>query len=268
MLNEPPPSNGDLHFRIADIPVRVHPFFWLISFLSGMAGKRPDPVFVLMWVVVVTVSILIHELGHAFMQRRFGGRPRIVLHGFGGLAICGDCDRTPRSQILISLAGPGAGFLVAAVVMLFLAIRSQHLLFVPFWQDIESYRGVFGDDLMQGTYMLMGTLWYSGFSSDVAANLVNMLLWINLFWGLVNLLPVYPLDGGQVAREVLTLGHDSHAGLLFSMKLSMGVAVAMAVLGLAVMHSTFMAILFGLLAYNNYQIWQAYTGRAPGAGWR
>ena len=64
------------------------------------------------------VSILVHELGHAFVQRYFGGRPWITLYGFGGLASCNDCDRSPRSQIIISLAGPLAGFLFAVVVMI------------------------------------------------------------------------------------------------------------------------------------------------------
>ena len=55
--------------------------------------------------------------GTPLMQRTYGGRPWITLYGFGGLASCNDCDRRPRSQILISLAGPCAGFFLAAFVI-------------------------------------------------------------------------------------------------------------------------------------------------------
>ena len=122
ILAEPPPSQGDLHFRLFGFPVRVHPFFWLVCLIMGLRGSSTPPAEVIAWLIAVFVSIVIHELGHAFLQRRYGGNPRIVLHGFGGLAICGDCDRSPRSQILISLAGPMAGFLFAGLLLVALRI--------------------------------------------------------------------------------------------------------------------------------------------------
>ena len=115
LLGEPPPTQADLHFRVFGIPVRVHPLFWIVTLFLGLAAaRRPIRCETLIWVAVVFVSILVHELGHALMQRYFGGHPWITLYGFGGLASCNDCDRSPRSQILISLAGPVAGFLLAA----------------------------------------------------------------------------------------------------------------------------------------------------------
>ena len=100
LLGEPAPTQADLHFRLFGFPVRVHPFFWVVSLLLGMGGRdRPIRSNVLIWVAVVFVSILVHELGHAFMQRYYGGHPWITLYGFGGLASCNDCDRSPRSQI-------------------------------------------------------------------------------------------------------------------------------------------------------------------------
>ncbi len=93
ILAEPPPGQGDIHFRIFGIPVRVHPFFWLIAVLLVIRGD-PKPAQVLIWVAAMFVSILIHELGHAWLQRRYGGRPRIVLYGMGGLAISEYDDRS------------------------------------------------------------------------------------------------------------------------------------------------------------------------------
>ena len=55
------------------------------------------------------------------MQRRLRRSSADHAYSFGGLASCDDCDRSPRSQILISLAGPVAGFLFAAVSIVILA---------------------------------------------------------------------------------------------------------------------------------------------------
>jgi stage IV sporulation protein FB len=126
LLYEPPPTQADVHFRLFGFPVRVSPWFWVMALLLGVSGGPADPVETLLWVGVVFFSILVHELGHAFAQQSYGGHPRITLHGFGGLAICEDCDRSPRSQILISLAGPLAGFCLAGLVILILAL-SRHL---------------------------------------------------------------------------------------------------------------------------------------------
>ena len=87
LLGEPPPTQGDLHFRILGFPVRVHPFFWVSTLLLGMGGGEADPVETLIWIGVVFISILVHELGHAVMQRRYGGRPWVTLYGLGGLAV-------------------------------------------------------------------------------------------------------------------------------------------------------------------------------------
>ena len=206
MLNEPPPSQADLHFRVLDIPVRVNPFFWVISLLLGLRFFDGEPVGTLLGVCVVFVSVLVHELGHAVMQIRFGGHPRIVLHGLGGLAICGDCDRSPKSQILISLAGPFAGFLLAGGVALLVVLASQRVAFVPFWQDAAKEL-----DTTIPIWVVLGDFRFQPFGATAVFYVVVMALLVNIFWGILNLLPVYPLDGGQVARELFTSGTLSRA---------------------------------------------------------
>lgn len=270
MLAEPPPTQADLHFRIAGFPVRVHPLFWVIALLIGLNSFDGEGLGALLAVGVVFVSILIHELGHAVLQRYFGGWPRIVLHGFGGLAICDDCDRSPRSQILISLAGPVAGFLLAVIVMLCMLLMSGFMTFEPFWSDSRWAANLDPGlvDKLVGLPLVVGTLWFERFDSSGVNDVVFMLLWVNIFWGLMNLLPVYPLDGGRVAREVMTLGPDPRRGIIWSLQLSIGVAIVAGVAGLLALGSFFLPILFGFLAYNNYQMLQAYTGRGPGLGWR
>ena len=109
ILNEPPRSQYDLNFSLLGIPVRVHPLFWLVAVLLGIRGNE-DPVPILIWVGVVFVSILVHELGHALTARWYGWEPWITLHSFGGLASYRPTFHDPTSRIVITLAGPGAGF--------------------------------------------------------------------------------------------------------------------------------------------------------------
>jgi stage IV sporulation protein FB len=81
----PPPTRFDLRFSVAGIPVRVHPLFWLIAILFGSSSG--NIVSILSWVVAIFVSILIHELGHAFAMRRYGQGSQIILHFAGGLTV-------------------------------------------------------------------------------------------------------------------------------------------------------------------------------------
>jgi stage IV sporulation protein FB len=260
LIGEPPPTQADLHFRLFGFPVRVHPFFWVVALLLGMGGFRggqAEPSKVLIWVAVVFVSILIHELGHAFLQRHFGGHPWVTLYSFGGLASCNDCDRAPRSQIAILLAGPGAGFLFAAIVVLALRLSGHYVGFAlkESQIDLESL------DLRRVLIQPMGPMlaFFEPFGSRPLNNMVGDLLQVNILWGLVNLLPIYPLDGGQIARELFTLGNPRQ-GIVQSLQLSIGAAVLMAVYGVLVSGSIFLALMFGFLAYGSYQALQSYRG--------
>jgi stage IV sporulation protein FB len=229
LIGEPPPSQGDLHFRILGFPVRVHPFFWVVSvFLALGIGEQADPRDVMIWVAVVFVSILVHELGHAIVQHLFGGHPRITLYSFGGLASCNDCDRRPTSQILISLAGPFAGFFLAAFVISIL-IATQH--FEGFhWYWIPVYWKPFG---------------------PIAQITIVYLLYVNVLWGLVNLLPIYPLDGGQIARQLFVMWNP-RTGTLGSLYLSAVAGVLVAAYAIT-KQDWYVAIMFGLLAYGSIQ---------------
>jgi stage IV sporulation protein FB len=251
LLTEPPPSQGDLHFRLFGIPVRVHPFFWVVTVIMGLQGAGEGgtpPAQLFGWIAIVFVSILVHELGHAFLQRRFGGRPWITLHGFGGLASCDDCDSSPRSQILIALAGPVAGFCLAAVVVAGLRL-SDHA--VGWTSASNTLPG------MVPISLLGVTLYFEPLASQTGTIFVFYMLWVNIVWGLVNLLPVYPLDGGRISRELCTLNHPRR-GIVLSLQISIGVAIAMAIFGLLAWRSVLIALMFGYFAYTNYQTLQSY----------
>lgn len=251
-LIEPQRTQYDLHFQIAGIPVRVHPLFWLAALILGYTGAQGSEdagALVLVWVSAMFVSILVHELGHAFTMRYFGESPQVVLYLMGGLAISGGSasslnyggrHRSRLSQIIISAAGPAAGFLLAGWVVALLLATGGGVVFAG--QIIPFITGV---------------------SNPYLYALVFYLLLINVLWGLINLLPVYPLDGGQIARELL-VGKNPSEGMRQSLWLSVVTGAAVAVLGLIFLKSLFMAILFGSLAFSSYQLLQSFGGHGGG----
>ena len=252
LLGDPPRTQGDLNFVLFGIPVRVHPFFWLVAVLLGPwrsgAGEHVV-VLLLLWVVAVFISILVHEMGHAVTMRAYGFRPWVTLYGLGGLAsynhaqAYGSKGNRPLSQILISAAGPGAGFLFAALIVgvLFLTGFVTRIVFGgPIGIDFDYARDRFG--------------------SLRALFFVDQLLFINIAWGMINLLPVYPLDGGQISRELLTL-KNPRQGIRWSLMLSIFFAAGFAVWAAVKWQSIFVAVLFGYLAFTSYMALQAYEGR-------
>jgi len=253
LFSEPPRSQGDLNFSLFGFPVRVHPFFWLVAVLLcsrqlfKAPGLREALLVLLPWVSAVFLSILCHELGHAFVMRAYGFRPWITLHGFGGLASYdpsasyGSKGNSPLAQILISFAGPGAGFLLAAVVVGAIKLAGYKIVFA-----LGGPLGiVFGMEEI-------GSAAFTDFLWDV--------LFISFIWGAVNLLPVYPLDGGRISHEVL-LTISPRNGIRQSLILSIFTAAALAVVGLVRMQSVFVALMFGYLAFTSFQALQAYSDR-------
>jgi stage IV sporulation protein FB len=211
-----------IRFQIFGFPVVVHWAFWLITALLGGAANATSPdglKRVLIWVAVAFVSILWHELGHAFVMRHFGDRrTSILLYGGGGLA-SGSAFRTRREQILISFAGPAAGLALGGLV---------------FWIDAAF-----------------------PMHSPYARLIVRDLLWINIAWSLVNLLPIIPLDGGRISEAAL-----AHKGRL-ALQISLICAAAVAVYAFTQWGSIFMGLMFAAMAVDN---WRAMNGQAP-TGW-
>lgn len=179
-------------FRIGSIPVRVHGWFWLMALMLGANDRRPEQV--LVWVAVVFVSVLLHELGHALVGKAFGLTPQIDLHGMGGTTSWVAWRNVGSlRRALISLAGPLAGLLFGGVV--YALARSGSLT-----------------------------------GSSLASSAVGMLLWVNFGWSLFNLVPMLPLDGGNVMLSVLnglTRGRgESPARAISILIAALGVAYA------------------------------------------
>jgi len=249
LLGEPQRTAADVHFVLLGIPVRVHPFFWLLGIFLGMQlAKDGRPDLILLWLLALFISILVHEFGHAMAYRYYGISSHVVLYHFGGLAISDDVYSAhasqqsghQRNQIVISAAGPAAQLLLAAVVVALVRAAGYQLPSVRFLSDpliVGSGPQIFNDSLQE---------------------FIRFLLIPSIFWALLNLLPIYPLDGGQISRELFMV-FNAQDGIRHSLILSIGTGILVAVYGL-IHSSLFMAIMFGLLAYSSYQTLQAYTG--------
>lgn len=254
-LVEPPPSPGDVHFRALGVPVRVHPLFWVVIVLIGISGggsAGTPPLELLIWVAAAFASILAHELGHALAQRRYGGQPRITLYALGGMASAADTDPSSEAQIAIALAGPGAGFTVAGALAgtMWLAGRAVGWtaggpieLAVPVELDGVGLAGI--------------AVYWQALEQPAAALAVRDLMFVNIVWGAINLLPIYPLDGGRVSRELCQLVRGPRRGIVLSLMISMAAAGLTAAYGLT-QQSLYTALFFGYLAYQSYLGWNAY----------
>lgn len=242
LFQSPPPTRFDLNFTIAGIPARVHPMFWLLAVFLGFGSG--NILQIIIWLLVIFVSILIHELGHALAFRRYGVDSHIVLHMMGGLTIpestafgtsWANVSPTPRQQIIISLAGPFAGFFLASLV----------IAGVIFLGGAVAVNMLFG-------FIPIPQLASFPLANDAIRLFIIMMLWVNIFWGLINLLPVFPLDGGQVARNLL-IQYDPSDGARKSLWLSAMTGAVIALAAFFLLNSIYMAFLFGLLAFQSYQ---------------
>lgn len=220
-------------FSFAGVPVAVSGWYlllvgWTAWSASGSAPSGLQLTAGILWAVILTFSLLVHEFGHAFAAKYYGLNPQVLLHGWGGLCAHQRAKRDLHDVIIIS-AGPG--------VELVLGIAS--------WI---------------GWYVLLAA------APDVAANpaveiAFDYLIFINIFWALVNLVPLWPLDGGQLFRLLMVKLLGGAKGE----KVTHGVGIAiggLAALGFGALGAWLAAIVFGMLAWSNFQAMR--SGRSSG----
>lgn len=197
-------------------------FLILSGLFVAISLQRGEPMQVaLLWIPTLFFSILIHELGHAGMIGALGfGRSVVVLGGFGGVTMNARQAR-PWQDILISLAGPVAGYLLALVIGWSFA-RSTFLQSDPFFRE-----------------------WF------------GQLHWANIAWAIFNLIPIYPLDGGQVFRNLAMIFTTERNSFIATSWLSMILAGLLLVFGLFG-RNFFLATIAFMLLLQNYQNWSSY----------
>ena len=206
-------------FRVGPIPVRIEFPFFLITVLLGYTGGRRSAMFLLGWTVAVFISVMVHELGHAVVGRLYGGSTSIVLHGMGGLTFRnGGRYPSARQDILISLAGSATEIILLGIPAYLFTHNNPMLYFTSFG-------------------------WYLFFWD---------LMWVSLGWGVINLLPILPLDGGNIAITLLGRTRTDDPEIAARV-LSVGTALALAIW--MSNHVGGMGVLWALF----FAVWNAIT---------
>jgi Zn-dependent protease len=193
-----------------------------LLYVSIVEGSGWSSSLGLLIVLGIFGSILVHELGHAVMASRLGYGPcKIVLHGLGGVAIH---RRAPDGASLqISLAGPGVQIMLGVIIW----VASEYLLKQK---------------------------------SPELAEFFRWMLFINLVWAAVNLLPIYPLDGGHVSEILLRSKLGRESGPKVAALLSVAVLVGVLYVAYRQWGITPSGITIYLIALVGYNNWQLYNG--------
>jgi stage IV sporulation protein FB len=210
-----------IQFSILGIPVRVEPWFWItMAFIGGglHAANSTDILLVLVFVFAGFLSIMIHELGHALIIRKYGLPAAITLQAFGGYASfpAGKLDR--KQSFVVTAAGPALQFVFGVLLIVLAPSISvpEGSLFLPFLRD---------------------------------------LIWVSIAWSILNCLPVYPMDGGQMMAAILGPKKQHNVHLISSI-----LAVIIAVAGYLYLGTILLPIFMALFAWQN---WQSYQASSP-----
>jgi stage IV sporulation protein FB len=203
-----------IRFSLFGIPIEVQPFFWItLVILGGVSGadSTAEILNIGLFVIAGFISILVHELGHALTARSFGAHSRITLQAFGGYAAYSGVSLSRLQSFLVTAAGPGIQIALGLAVFF----------------------------LMQFLPNL----------SDQGASFLSTLVLISFFWAILNLLPVVPLDGGQMLNAVL-----GPARIKITLWTSIIVALVAALAMFTKTGSIIFPIFLGMFA------WQAFQG--------
>ncbi len=190
--------------NLGPIPLFLHWSFIFLLFTAfrwSSGGGQFDMVQAMLFAVVLLSAILLHEMGHGMAARAYGAvGVKITLWAFGGL--CSSTrDRLPGREIVILAAGPVVSFLLAWFGVLGLQIIGR--------MSPETLVGGqrFGADLIQHLAatdwrMLVDVALYEG---SIVARLLALMFTVNLLLGIFNIFPIYPLDGGQIVHNGLSM---------------------------------------------------------------
>lgn len=191
---------------IAGVPLLVHSTFvllliWLVA-THLLLGDGLTGVFRgLLFITGIFACIVLHELGHALVARRFGIATRkITLLPIGGMAQLERLPEKPHQELSVALAGPAVSAGLAGAL--------------------------FALQVSLGASLDVGSL------ESAHGPLLTKLMWVNLGVAVFNLLPAFPMDGGRALRAMLACGLDAEHATRIAARVGQGMAVLFGVVGL------------------------------------
>jgi Zn-dependent protease len=192
--------------RLAGIDVYVHATFFILIAWIGLSYWLVDGTLAAVitgvgFILSLFACVVLHELGHALVARRYGIRTRnITLLPIGGVAALERMPEDPKQEITMALAGPAVNLVIALGLWLWLSV-SNTLLPVD---QLGLTEGLFLERLM----------------------LVNIIL------AIFNLLPAFPMDGGRVLRATLSMRMDRNRATQVAARVGQGLALWLGFIGL------------------------------------
>lgn len=152
-------------------------------------------------VLSVFACVVLHELGHAFMARKYGiPTVDIIMYPIGGVARLARMPREPKQEFMIAIAGPAVNLAIAGVLF------------------------VLGS--------VLGATLSAASSLQPQANIISMLMWINLSLVAFNMIPAFPMDGGRVLRAALASQMEYRNATHIASLIGQGLAFVFGIYGL------------------------------------
>jgi len=210
-----------LNFHLLGIPVGVHLTFLFVALLGPRGGGWVD---IAIWTAAAFVSILLHEMGHALTARAFDAQGvNVTLYGLGGVTSYshGRGGMTHGKSFVVSAAGSFVGIVIGGAVWLL------------------ANNGVF-----------------DGGSPEVQL-FVDSIVFTALLWGVLNWIPIVPLDGGHMVESLAGVFNEEKAPLIGQVVTWIAVAI---VVPLALMNGQrFAAIIVVLFAISGVREYRKRT---------
>lgn len=204
------------------IPIHIYPLFWVLILMIGWINSS-SLTGTLIWSIVILISVLLHEFGHALTANFFGQQAEISLVGMGGLTSREGGHLNKWKEFLIVLNGPLAGFL---------------LFFILF-----SFKSTFAS---LNPYLRYG---------------LEVGIEVNLFWTILNLLPVWPLDGGHLLR-ILLEGMFGFRGTKIAIIVSLVFAALLGIYAV-IFQQLLIGAIFLMFAFESYRAWTEISELHP-----
>lgn len=249
-MNNQTGGRGGLQFSLFGIPTEIQPFSWVMLGLLGLSmyscsASPLQPT--LIFVVVGMLSLLAHELGHALSARAFtGATPIIIIGNLGGLTYTPVPMPTRAKHFLMVLAGPLAGFALGIVAAVLLGIQIGSVWAALSIYVVEPLSFIPGISVPPDSYVALWQALESGAVTRFALMLYSSFFMVCFWWTVFNLMPILPMDGGQL---VLTATDKPKLTAAIGLVISILLCIWFLTGG-----SIFMTLLLGYFAWINWQI--------------
>lgn len=222
-----------IEFSLFGVQVKIHPTIWasLAVMAYLLTGEEQGLAGMSLFVVAAFLCLFAHEMGHALAGRWLGGgRPVIELEWLGGIC-SNNVSRLNRTGIILTTAaGPLTS--LALMIPVLAGLTMAGCSFSLAWQQMQNMIIFERPQTLLDAYPPMMILF------------ISQVVQVSFWWSILNLLPIFPLDGGIIMTNLMRRPRRMH---LVSMVVAGVLALASFALGLYAM----VVILMLLVMYNH-----------------